>query len=130
MVTISHFCISSTSIIETVDFFSKTFDSVILFEYHRKGVHYGTFLKLGKNAFVEIFLAPRIDNDDFPLIRHVCLAVNSLNPYREKLVQHGFNWNEKIGAIDNTKQIMIDGPDGLKIELHQIDPDSLLFTHI
>ena len=129
-IQLSHVCISTSSLHETRRFFEVLFDATVVYESKRNGFHYGTFMKISKNTFVELFYTENIIAVDFPIIRHACFSVNDLDPFRTKLKLLGVYWEEKIGAIDKTKQIMIYGPQGLKIELHNIDSQSLLHPHI
>ena len=130
MIRLSHFCISSTNIKNSKHFFISLFNATVIYEFTKNNLHYGSFLKIDKNTFVEIFLSPVVEVNQYPTIRHVCLSVDSLEPFKERLQIQNFHWEQSVGRIDNTKQLMIIGPEGLKIELHQIDESSILFYHL
>lgn len=126
MIKLSHICLASPSITETRHFFITIFDAQDVYEFQRDGKCYGFFLMLAPGSFIEIFNSDSFSPVGTQIIRHACFQVSSLQLYVERLSRLGIPFQESIGRLDQTRQVMIDGPFGLQIELHQINGESLL----
>jgi lactoylglutathione lyase len=86
------------------------------------------YLHLDKNQFIELFYNGTTDNPWNPSLRgfnHICFEVDDIHKTAERIEKAGYKLDKqpKLG-VDKNWQCWITDPDGVRIELMQISPDS------
>lgn len=85
------------------------------------------YLRVAPGQFLEIFPGqPAGERGSAPSYRHLCLVVKDLTATLGALEQKGIRPQRPPlrGRLDKNWQVWIVDPDGNRIELMQIDPDS------
>lgn len=125
MKQISHVCFSTTDLAGTLAFYRDFFGSKVVHEFKNdKGVLYGAFLAIG-SGFLEFF------NSDSPttpgtLFRHMCYEVDDIEEAAAHFRSKGMKPEVKRGRTDGTLNFWIEDPNGIRIEFHQYDSESVI----
>jgi len=86
------------------------------------------YLYLGGRNFVELFYDGKADNPWKPNqcgFNHICLEVDDIHKACEKVTKAGYKLDdEPKQGLDFNWQAWVRDPDGIRIELMQIDPKS------
>lgn len=96
--------------------------------YNDKGELWIVYLKISKNNFIELFpYQGEIEKGyEKKSYQHLCLLVDDINKTLEELASRGLSIDGKPNkGKDGNFQYWITDPDGNRIELMQIMPDSL-----
>jgi lactoylglutathione lyase len=97
--------------------------------HHEDGSVWLVYLRITDTQFVELF--PGATQDRAPgwndnAVTHICLEVDDLDRVVADIEQAGIKLIiEKKTAADRNRQAWIEDPDGNRLELMQIDPNSM-----
>ena len=127
---IGHVAIRVKDVARTLEFYRDRLGFAEILRLHRDdGRLWLIYLRITDDQFLEIFpdatgeRAPPRDANGF---NHVCLEVDDLDAIVGQLAARGvpLTQGKKVGA-DGNLQAWIEDPDGNRIELMQMAPDSL-----
>jgi len=127
---ITHLALTVKDMDKAVDFYCRLLGFVKAFEINEPntGAPWIVYLHLAKNQFVELFYNGSVDNPWKSSIRgfnHICFEVDDIQKIAAKIKSEGYCLDKepKLGA-DKNWQCWVTDPDGVRIELMQISPDS------
>ncbi|HUZ17162.1 MAG TPA: VOC family protein [Spirochaetia bacterium] len=114
---------------KSTDFYTKVLGFKKVFDLKDdKGNPWIVYFKIGKDQFIELFYSKdEPDNDFKPRIgyQHVCYEVDDINATEKEIVKGGGALDRPIKkGLDGNFQMWVKDPDGNRIELMQIVPDS------
>jgi catechol 2,3-dioxygenase-like lactoylglutathione lyase family enzyme len=94
----------------------------------KTGAPWIVYLHMAGRQFVELFYNGTRDNPWEPSLRgfsHICFEVEDIQRFAKHVETEGYTLDKqpKLG-IDNNWQCWISDPDGVRIEIMQISPDS------
>ncbi|MBA3656258.1 MAG: VOC family protein, partial [Gemmatimonadaceae bacterium] len=119
-------CFSTCDLAETRRFYESVLKCSVVHEFRNAANEvYGFYAAIGHATFVEFFQTSATPEQG-SLFRHVCLAVDDIEAVRAELQSFGFTPVIERGRTDRTLQTWITDPNGIKIEFHQYDDQSLL----
>jgi lactoylglutathione lyase/glyoxylase I family protein len=95
------------------------------FKFTRHGKHYGHYLEINGNQYIELFEDPNMETPVNTGIVHFCLENDDIDAFIEKLDSEKIPHTEKKLGCDNTYQIWLADPDGNAFEIHQYTDKSL-----
>ena len=119
---IAHICINTKDLGKTYDFYTKVLGLKKGFEFEREGELFGYYIKLGNNTFIEIFKG---EPGEVGNINHLAIEVENLDGLIQKIRSHGIEINDKILGIDQSYQVWVTDPNGVRIEFHEYTPKSM-----
>jgi lactoylglutathione lyase len=129
VVGIGHVAIRVKDVDRTLDFYVGKLGFSEMMRLDRDGRLWLLYLRITDTQFLEVF--PEATGDRAPPreangLNHLCLEVNSIDAAVAELVAAGVPLAspKKLGA-DGNMQAWIEDPDGNRIELMQMGPDSL-----
>lgn len=123
---LSHVCFSSNDLGATRHFYESVLGFEVVHEFRSdKDDLYGIYFSIGRSTFLEFFKdADRAESST--MFRHVCFSVGDIHALNAKLQEFGIAGSIQRGRTDQTLQMWIMDPNGIKIEFHEYDPQSLL----
>ena len=119
---IAHICINTKDLGKTYDFYTKVLGLKKGFEFEKEGELFGYYIKLGNNTFIEIFKG---EPGEVGNINHLAIEVENLDGLIQKIRSHGIEINDKILGIDQSYQVWVTDPNGVRIEFHEYTPKSM-----
>ncbi|MGN7295460.1 VOC family protein [Rhizobium sp. SAFR-030] len=132
MLTVSglaHVAIRVTDIDRALDFYINKLGFERLMHLDRDGKLWLVYLRVTDNQFVELFLdgigerAPGADTTGY---NHLCLSVPDIETSVTELQAAGIDLTRpKVLGLDGNWQCWIEDPDGHRIEIMQMMPDSM-----
>ena len=126
---IGHIAITASDYEKSIAFYRDTLGLPEAFRVDRDGAPWMTYLKTGSNDFIEIFDGHGVAPEDIPEIgvKHICLWVDDIEQTLSDLKDRGLDVDPKGAKIGKSKsrQYFIQDPDGVRIELMQLMPDSM-----
>jgi catechol 2,3-dioxygenase-like lactoylglutathione lyase family enzyme len=131
MVTgIAHLALTAKDMEKSLDFYIRGLGFKRAFDlpHPQTGAPWIVYLQAGKSQFVELFYNGNKDNPWDSTLRgfsHICFEVDNLAETIGRLEKEGFTLSSglKEGSDKNLQAWIID-PDGIRIELMQISPES------
>jgi lactoylglutathione lyase len=127
---ITHLAFTVKDMEKAKDFYCRVLGLKKAFELAepKTGAPWIVYLHLDKTQFVELFYNGTIDNPWVPSLRgfnHLCLEVDDIHKTAEAIKNAGYKLDRepKLG-VDKNWQAWVTDPDGVRIELMQINPDS------
>ena len=119
---LAHVCINSTDLTETARFYFGALGLERGFEFIKDGKLCGYYIKIGHNTFIEVFQG---DPGEVGNINHLALEVDDIDGMIRRIQEHGFEVGEKKLGADNSWQVWLEDPDGVRIEFHEYTDESL-----
>ena len=126
---IGHVAIRVKDVSRTLDFYVEKLGFPEMFRLEREGRLWIVYLRITDGQFLEIF--PDAEGERAPPreangLNHVCLEVDDMDASLAELAASGVPLAQakKLG-LDGNFQAWIEDPDGNRIELMQMAPDSL-----
>lgn len=119
---LAHVCIHSSDLTQTARFY---FDALGLekgFEFIKDGILCGYYIQLGHSTFIEVFHG---DPGKVGNINHLALEVDDMDGMIRRIQEHGFEVGRKELGADNSWQVWLEDPNGVRIELHEYTDRSL-----
>ena len=123
---LSHACFTCIDIVATRRFYEDILGLEVVHEFRNdEDELYGIYLSIGRNTFLEFFKGP-VAGECNGLFRHICLSVNNIRWLNVELQKVGLNAVVQRGRTDGTLQMWVMDPNGIKIEFHEYDLQSIL----
>lgn len=127
---LAHVAIKVTDLDRTLDFYINKLGFPEMMRLHNdKGEVWLVYLRITDDQYLEVF--PGAENDRAPGwnangMNHMCLAVDDIEALVKEIEAAGIPLLLPLKvALDGNKQVWIEDPDGNRIELMQMDADSL-----
>jgi lactoylglutathione lyase/glyoxylase I family protein len=99
------------------------------FKFTKQGKHYGHYLEICPNHYIELFENPDMDAPvNTAGIVHFCLECKDIDVFIDELSVKGISHTGKKLGCDNTYQVWLTDPDGNAFEVHQYTEKSLQRT--
>ena len=128
---IAHIALNPLDMDKSVEFFDKVFGWKKVFElHHENGDPWIIYLKICKGHFLELFHGGQNDRDyafDFRKTgyNHLCITVGDIRRTLQEIHEKGYiDSPEPEVEKSGCKNLWLYDPDGNKIELMMIDPES------
>jgi catechol 2,3-dioxygenase-like lactoylglutathione lyase family enzyme len=130
MFGIAHIAVTTRDMEKSLDFYTNALGLKKVFEIPEPetGKPWIIYLYVGGRQFVELFYNGSKDNpwqQELCGFNHLCLEVDNIHTATEKITKAGYTLDSppKQGA-DYNWQAWVKDPDGIRVELMQIDPQS------
>jgi lactoylglutathione lyase len=130
MFGIAHLAVTTKDMEKSLDFYINALGLKKVFEIPNKdtGKPWINYLHMAGRQFVELFYNGDKDNPWQSGTRgfnHICFEVDDINAAVEKITRAGYTMDSlpKQGS-DMNWQAWVKDPDGIRVELMQIDPQS------
>lgn len=130
MIGITHLAITVKDMDKSLDFYCRVLGIKKVFDLPdpKTGSPWIVYLHMGANQFVELFYNGTVDNPWDSSLRgfnHICFEVDDIQRITNQIKQAGYPLDREpqMGA-DTNWQAWVTDPDGIRIELMQIGPDS------
>ena len=130
IVGLTHVAIKVADLDRTLDFYVNKLGFAEMLRLHKDdGDVWLVYLRITDDQFLEVF--PGAEGDRAPGwnangMNHLCLAIDDINALVAELEAAGIPLLLPLKrALDGNWQAWIEYPDGNRIELMQMDPDSL-----
>jgi lactoylglutathione lyase len=131
MVTgVAHLAVTVKDMEKSLDFYSRILGFKKAFEIADKttGTPWIVYLHIKKNQFLELFYHGERDNPWEPSLRgfnHICLEIDDIQSTVKHIEDSGWKIDSPLKqGGDKNFQAWISDPDGVRIELMQINPES------
>jgi lactoylglutathione lyase len=125
---IAHAAIRITDLDAALGFYGDGLGFEEVFRLHRNGEVWIVYFRVGPDQFVELFpgAEPAASAGNTVGYAHLCLAVDNIHDTVEALCARGvpFEGEPRLGQ-DGSWQVWTADPDGNRIELMQLTPQSL-----
>ena len=127
---IGHIAITASDFEKSIAFYRDTLGLPEAFRVDREdGSPWMAYFKTGQDDFIEIFDGKGAAVEDVPEIgvKHICLWVDDIEQTLTDLQGRGMDVDPKGAKTGKSKcrQYFIQDPDGVRIELMQLMPESL-----
>lgn len=129
-IQIGHLAITVKDMEKSMDFYTKCFGFRHVFDFDRPetGEPWIVYLHMGGSQFIELFYGGKNDyhwDEADRAYNHLCFAVDDMDATVKAINEAGYTLRKqpKIGC-DGNSQCWIDDPDGVRIEIMQLGPDS------
>jgi lactoylglutathione lyase/glyoxylase I family protein len=124
MLSLAHICLNVRNLELSVEYYQKLgFKSK--FKFTRNGNHFGNYLEICRNNYIELFEYPDMGAPVNTGLVHFCLECKDVDALIKKLDSKGVSHTDKKLGCDNTWQIWLTDPDGNIFEVHQYTAKSL-----
>ena len=128
--TIGHVAITTRDMEKSMDFYTRVlgFKKAFSIPEPKTGAPWIEYLHIGNGQFAELFYGGTKDNpwsDNLRGFSHICFQVDDLHAVVEHIKKEGGNITAgPQQGSDKNWQAWITDPDGIRIELMQIDKES------
>jgi catechol 2,3-dioxygenase-like lactoylglutathione lyase family enzyme len=126
---IGHLAIRVKDIDRSLDFYVTKLGFEEMFRLDRDNRLWIVYLRITDTQFLELFpdgTGDRAPDADTVALNHVCLEVDDIDAVIAQLAAKGVPLSRpKKVAVDRNAQAWVEDPDGNRIELMQLAPDSL-----
>jgi lactoylglutathione lyase len=127
---IAHLAITVKDMEKSLDFYTRILGFKKVFEIPepKTGAPWINYLHISGNQFVELFYDGTKDNPWEPALcgfNHICVEVDDIHAVCDAIKSAGYQLDvEPNQGCDYNFQAWLTDPDGIRIELMQIDPRS------
>jgi len=127
---IAHIAITAKDMEKSLDFYTRVlgFKKVFEIPHPKTGAPWINYLHVGGRQFVELFYHGQKDipfADENRGFNHLCLEVDDIFAFCDHIRQAGCPLDvEPNQGVDFNYQAWLTDPDGVRVELMQIDPKS------
>ncbi len=128
--SIGHVAIKVSDLDRTLDFYVNKLEMPEMFRLTRDdGTPWLLYLRLTDDQYIEVF--PGAETDRAPDtgangLNHMCWTVDDINATVARIRAKGIPLTSEIKRVgDNNRQAWFEDPDGNRIELMEMSPDSL-----
>jgi lactoylglutathione lyase len=127
---IAHLAVTVKDMARSLDFYTRVLGLKKAFELPepKTGAPWIVYLHLGGRQFVELFYDGTRDNPWNPALRgfnHICFEVGDIHKAAEHITGAGYKLDSPpVQGCDLNWQAWVTDPDGIRIELMQIDRES------
>ena len=126
--SVAHVCIKTTDLAATTDFYCGALGMTKLFDFMRKGMLIGFYMKPATDNYIEVFLADEVEKIDKQPLNHFCLETDDIKALRQHLVERGYTPREIMMGADNSYQFWMMDPYGMDLEFHEYTDKSSQIT--
>lgn len=130
IVGLAHVAIKVTDLDRSLDFYIEKLGFPEMLRLHKDdGSTWLVYLRITDDQYLEVF--PGAENDRAPGwdangMNHMCLAVEDIDAVLQRIEAAGIALLLPLKlAVDGNRQAWIEDPDGNRIELMEMDPNSL-----
>ncbi len=127
MLSLAHVCLNVKNLARSLEYYEKLGFKPV-FKFTRQGKHYGHYLEIGPDQYIEMFENPDLEVPVNTGIVHFCLESDNIDTLIKELDSKGIAHTEKKLGCDNTYQIWLTDPDGNAFEVHQYTEKSMQKT--
>ena len=120
---LAHVCLDSPDLNRTREFYCDILGLRKKFDFIRNGELFGFYLELADETFIEVFKGEVATAEGHPL-RHFCLETDDIDEVARRLREGGYAPTEKKLGADQSWQIWVESPEGLRFEFHQYTGES------
>ena len=127
---LSHLALTVKDMEKSKDFYCRILGFKKVFELNdqKTGAPWIVYFHIRDKQFVELFYYGTRDNPWDPSLRgfnHICFEVDDIQQFAKHVEAEGLTLDKqpKLG-VDNNWQCWVTDPDGVRIEVMQISPDS------
>ena len=124
MLSIAHISLNVKNLERSMEYYQKL-GFKPKFKFTRQGKHYGHYLEVCDNHYIELFENPEMDAPVSTGIMHFCLESTDIDDLVQMLDSQGILHTDKKMGCDNTWQVWLTDPDGNAFEVHQYTKDSM-----
>jgi catechol 2,3-dioxygenase-like lactoylglutathione lyase family enzyme len=121
---LAHICLNVRNLDQSAAFYRKL-GFKPRFDFTRKGKHFGAYLEIAPNQYIEMFEDPNLQQPVNTGLVHFCLESPDLAATMAFLDSQGIPYTPKTLGCDHTYQIWLKDPDGNAFEVHQYTDQSL-----
>jgi lactoylglutathione lyase len=127
---IAHLAVTTRDMEKSLDFYTRILGFKKVFEIPnpKDGSPWINYLHIGGNQFIELFYNGTKDNpwsDPLRGFNHICLEVDDIHKVCDGIKKAGYKLDvEPNQGSDYNYQAWLTDPDGIRVELMQIDPKS------
>jgi lactoylglutathione lyase len=127
---IAHLAVTCKDMEKSLDFYTRVLGFKKVFEIPdpKTGAPWINYLYISDGQFVELFYNGKKDNpfsDDLRGFNHICLCVDDIFAVCDHVKKAGYKLDvEPNQGVDFNYQAWLTDPDGIRVELMQIDPKS------
>lgn len=125
---IAHICIGATDLAASEHFYCEVLGLPKKFRFIKEGRESGFYADVGNGNYIEVFAQDVVDQGSKPLLKHMCLEVESIDEAIRRISAAGVEISPKKLGSDRSWQAWITDPSGIRIELHEYTPESSQFT--
>ena len=132
---LGHAAIKVTDLDRSLDFYINKLGFPEMLRLHKDdGSTWLVYLRITDDQYLEVF--PGAENDRAPGwdangLNHICLTVENIDPVLDHVASVGLELLLQLKtAIDGNRQAWLEDPDGNRIELMEMAPDSLQYAAI
>ena len=126
---VAHVCILAHDLEATRRFYEDVLGLGVAFKFLRGGDVFGFYLNAGGRSHVEVFQRDGTSFDETNQINHLCLEVASIDEAIAHIEAQGAElMRPKKKGVDETWQVWVRDPNGVKIELFEYTDRSAQFT--
>jgi catechol 2,3-dioxygenase-like lactoylglutathione lyase family enzyme len=118
---LAHICIHSADLAANMRFYCDGLGLEKAFAFEREGKTFGYYLKLRAGTFIEVFEAEAKKPGN---IDHVAIEVDDIDAVIQRVRDAGYPIGEKQLGADQTWQVWVTDPDGIRIEFQQYTAES------
>ncbi len=119
---LAHICIHAHDLDETARFYGTVLGLEKGFTFEREGRTFGHYFKLGADTFIEVFEG---EPGDVGNINHVAIQVEDMDGLIARLREYDVDVGEKKLGADQSWQVWITDPNGVRIEFHEYTESSM-----
>jgi glyoxylase I family protein len=125
---IAHICIGATNLAASERFYCDVLGLPKKFKFLKDDREFGFYVDAGGGNYIEVFSQDGVDQGSKPLIKHMCLEVESIDEAIRRISAAGVEISAKKMGTDRSWQAWITDPSGIRIELHEYTAESSQFT--
>lgn len=128
--TITHIAITVADMKETLEFYKKAFGFEKIFELNNPdtGEPWIVYVQVGPGQFLELFYGgvhKKEQTEGEIGVNHLCFEVESVQAIAEQIEKAGYALDIRpCTGCDHNLQTWVKDPNGIRIELMQISPES------
>lgn len=127
--TITHLAINVKNMEETLRFYEETlgFTKIFTLDHPETGKPWIVYVQVCAGQFLELFYGgqPRSARDEDIGMTHLCFSVEDVAATARHITEMGYSLEIPLCVgCDNNQQAWIRDPNGVRIELMQVSPDS------
>lgn len=125
----AHVCLAATDLVAVESFYCQGLGFKKVFDFIRNGAVTGFYLEIASGVYIEVFVGGEIDRKSRSPVSHFCLETDDIDQVAMRLAENGYETTPKKLGADQSWQIWVTDPSGVRIEFHQYTAKSSQLTH-
>jgi len=127
---LAHLAVTAKDMAASLDFYTRVlgFKKVFEIPHPKTGKPWINYIYIGSGQFIELFYDGKVDapwREELRGFNHICLCVDDIFAVCERIKKAGWPLDvEPNQGCDFNYQAWLKDPDGIRVELMQIDPAS------